>query len=97
MQLVKYNPFLATLSNAGVFTNLHPAKLVWAKDWSSLIAIRIFGLIFTDASFIDVPQETATDATIPVTSAFDFIYLSFQNLFSFIFSVTLLEIKILIS
>ena len=43
IQLLKYMPSLATRSNAGVLMNSQPAKLVCAKDWSSLMAKRMFG------------------------------------------------------
>jgi hypothetical protein len=36
-------PSSAIRSNAGVFTNSHPAAPVWGKDWSSLIAKIMFG------------------------------------------------------
>jgi hypothetical protein len=45
-QLVKQTPLRATLSKAGVFTKVHPAKLVWANDWSSLMAKRMWGRSF---------------------------------------------------
>jgi hypothetical protein len=43
MQLLKQTPSLATRSKAGVLTNFDPAKPVWEKDWSSLMANSILG------------------------------------------------------
>jgi hypothetical protein len=43
MQVEKNIPSRATRSNAGVFTNRLPAKLVWANDWSSLMANSMLG------------------------------------------------------
>jgi hypothetical protein len=42
--LVNRMPLFAIRSNAGVSTNVDPDALVCGKDWSSEMAIRIFGL-----------------------------------------------------
>ena len=69
MQFEKYTPSDAILSNAGVFTKSHPAKLVCAKDWSSLMAKRMLGRLaesWACAELNDVETSRAINIARPV-------------------------------
>jgi len=67
IQLLKYTPSEAIRSNAGVFTKVQPAKLVCAKDWSSLMAKRIFGRLPGFCAIVEVKNANKIKRVIEYT------------------------------